>query len=93
MATGNGSAAPQDGMRGKPLVFVSYAHEDEAWKNRLTVHLKALELDDQIELWDDSRIDVGGRWRDDIVRALNRAGVSILLVSRDFLMSESSGRK
>ena len=66
MATSNGSAAPSNGGGGKPLVFVSYAHEDEAWKDRLAVHLKALELDDQIELWDDSRIDPGGKWRDDI---------------------------
>jgi TIR domain len=88
LASGNGSAVPSNGGGGKPLVFVSYSHKDEEWKNRLTVHLKALELDEQLALREDSRIDVGGKWRNDIVDALNRASVAILLVSRHFLASE-----
>lgn len=40
-------------------VFISYSHKDEGWKNRLTRHLKALEQQKQIVLWDDSMIGTG----------------------------------
>ena len=29
-----------------PTVFISYSHLDEAWKDRLVIHLRALQLDD-----------------------------------------------
>jgi tetratricopeptide (TPR) repeat protein len=71
-----------------PLVFVSYSHKDKRWKDELLPHLKALELDNQLAVWADDRIDVGGAWRDEIVQALNRSGVAVCLVSKHFLSSE-----
>jgi len=43
----------------KPTVFISYSHMDEAWKDRLVIHLRALEQAGRITIWDDRRIDGG----------------------------------
>ena len=36
-----------------PRVFISYSHQDEAWKNRLVRQLRVLELEGDLEVWDD----------------------------------------
>ena len=46
----------------KKLVFISYAHADEEEKDQLAVHLEALNLGGQIELWHDRLIGVGEDW-------------------------------
>jgi serine/threonine protein kinase len=69
----------------KPTVFISYSHEDEAWKDRL---VKQLNVVDTIDLWDDRRIEAGENWRQEISEAIAAARVAILLVSVDFLNSE-----
>ena len=69
-------------------VFISYSHWDEGWKNRLATALKALELQGDLETWDDRRIELGGDWLAEIEAAMDRAAVAVLLVSSDFLASE-----
>lgn len=69
-------------------VFVSYAHADRKWLNRLEVHLKPLRELCQLEPWADTRIRPGSKWRDEIRMAVDRASVAILLVSADFLASD-----
>jgi hypothetical protein len=36
-------------------VFISYSHQDKPWLERLRVHLKPLERDLDIDIWDDSK--------------------------------------
>jgi hypothetical protein len=43
-----------------PAVFVSYSHRDEEWKDLLVRHLKVLELEELLTVWDDRRIAAGG---------------------------------
>ena len=72
----------------RPKVFISYSHSDGEYLDRLLVHLKPLEKEGLIDLWVDTRLRAGDRWRKEIDKALQRAIVAILLVSADFLASE-----
>jgi hypothetical protein len=66
-------------------IFVSYSHKDERWLDELRTHLTA--LDDVLDVWDDTRLAPGKRWRPQIETALAEARVALLLVSPDFLAS------
>jgi hypothetical protein len=56
--------------------------------DRLRVHLRPLERTFQIEVWDDSRIKPGSKWKEEIATAIKAARVAVLLVSADFLASD-----
>jgi hypothetical protein len=71
-----------------PNVFVSYCHADREYLNRLLVHLRPLEKAGYIDLWVDTRLRAGDRWKLEIEKALTRATVAVLLISADFLASD-----
>lgn len=72
----------------KPTVFISYSHKDEDWKDLLRPHLKVLEMQDRITIWDDRQIDPGGKWFNEIEGVMVQAAVSVCLISADYLSSD-----
>jgi hypothetical protein len=76
----------------RDAVFISYAHaaEDETgWVGRVRTHLEGLRhsSDFKLEIWDDTKIDPGERWRKKLEAAINRTRVAILVLTADFLAS------
>jgi hypothetical protein len=71
-----------------PSVFISYSHQDREWLDRLRVHLKPLERNGTLGVWDDTRIAAGQAWHGEIRQALEAAAVAVLLISADFLASD-----
>lgn len=69
-------------------VFISYAHEDEQWRETMRKVLKSLERRGQLDVWDDRRLRTGDAWRKEIETALSGCGIAILLVTLDFLNSD-----
>jgi hypothetical protein len=73
-------------------VFICYSHRDSKWLTRLQVHLAPLmnRLAGYygIDVWDDTKIKSGMKWRDEIRNAIQTARVAILLISADFIASD-----
>lgn len=67
-------------------VFVSYSHSDSEYLKDIKRHFKPFL--DKIDFWDDSNIQPGQKWKEEIKNAISKAKVAILLVSTDFLGSE-----
>lgn len=69
-------------------LFFSYAHEDEAFKNKLNKHLKMLQRLNIISTWQDRDISAGSEWEQEILENLETADIILLLVSDNFLASD-----
>ncbi|MBI5934016.1 MAG: toll/interleukin-1 receptor domain-containing protein [Chloroflexi bacterium] len=71
-----------------PSVFISYSHKDEEWKDRVVTHLRVLEMEGMLDVWDDRRIEGGDDWKPEIEKAINNASIAILMISANFLTSK-----
>ena len=71
-----------------PLVFYSYSHKDEDYKNALEAHLRILAKKGLISEWHDRKIEAGDDYRAKIDENMQNADLIIMLVSADFLASD-----
>ncbi|MEJ0074851.1 MAG: TIR domain-containing protein [Alphaproteobacteria bacterium] len=69
-------------------VFVSYSHKDKSVLEEFQIALRPLTRKGVIDLWDDTKLQPGSRWKEEIDQAMRQAGVALFLVSRNFLNSE-----
>lgn len=69
-------------------VFVSYCHADREFLDRLLVHLKPLQREGKLDVWADTRLRAGDKWKQEIESALSKATVAVLIVSADFMASD-----
>jgi hypothetical protein len=78
----------EEKQKKRKSIFVSYSHNDSQFLERLKVHLKPFEKNGQIDLWADTNIKAGDKWKDKINEALENSVIAILLISADFLASD-----
>lgn len=76
----------KDEKKIRDKVFISYSHEDKSNLKDIQRHFKPFL--NKINYWDDSKIEAGQKWKDEIKKALKETKVGILLVSTDFLGSD-----
>src|SRR5450631_4152692 len=69
-------------------IFCCYAHEDEAWRQKLETHLNVLKQQGLISLWHDRLIVPGTNWARIIDAHLETASIVLLLISADFFLSD-----
>jgi hypothetical protein len=79
----------QHSLHTLPTVFICYSHLDEKEKDQLVKQLNVLKQLDLIDIWDDTQITAGTVWEQEILQAITRSTVAILLISANFLTSEA----
>ena len=73
----------------QPTVFISYSHDDEAWKDRLVKHLEPLRQQGLLhEVWRDRSIAAGAQWEQEIFDGIDASSVALFLVSANSLGSD-----
>lgn len=76
-----------------PRLFISYAHEDERFRDELRGALTTYERTKALHIDDDTCILPGQKWEDEILSKVERADIVILLLSNDFIRSDYCFRK
>src|SRR5437763_7466757 len=69
-------------------IFFCYASKDEALQAELETHLSIFKRQGLIRGWNKRKINGGGEWTHEISGYVNTAQIILLLVSRDFMVSD-----
>ena len=71
-----------------PRLFISYAHEDERFRDQLRNALTTYERTKELHIDDDTCILPGQKWEDEILSKVEHADIVVLLLSNDFIRSD-----
>lgn len=80
-------AGPESWHNMSTKVFVSYAREDLAYKNKILSQLLVLENQGLLSTWSDAKVEPGLEWQEELTRELRSAGIVLLLITANFLNS------
>lgn len=69
-------------------VFISYSHKDTEFREEVNTHLRPLVREGVVDVWDDTLIQAGDEWREEIKNAIAAARVAILIVTPHFMASD-----
>jgi internalin A len=69
-------------------IFFSYSHHDRKWLDAFNTMLKPAIRSAEIHTWDDTCIEPGRLWKQEIEMALAAARIGVLLVTDHFLESD-----
>lgn len=74
----------------KPVtIFISYAQEDAPYREALAKHLAGLRRSGKVTVWSDNQISPGEVWGEETKEHLRQADLVALLISKDFINSDS----
>ena len=74
-------------MRSPTNLYISYAPEDEPFKNELIKHLAALVQNQLIKIWENKRLSIGSTRAEELRQRLQDSDIVLLLISADFIAS------
>ncbi|WP_339380994.1 CHASE2 domain-containing protein [Brasilonema sp. UFV-L1] len=74
-------------------IYLSCSPEDEELGSKLAKHLRALELDGVITVWQNRDISAGAERANEIEKRLNSARIILLLISPDFFASDEHWKR
>lgn len=69
-------------------IFVSYSHRDARSLDEFRDAMRQFDLGDRVEILDDTTIQPGAGWADQVEKSLSSAQVLVLLISAELLASE-----
>jgi TIR domain len=69
-------------------VFIGYSNKDKKYLEEFHSHLAYYIRTGKFDFWDNTKIQPGANWREEIGKALDMAQVAVLLVSADFIASD-----
>lgn len=69
-------------------IFLSFAHEDRAFRDALDVHLSVLQRAGLISDWHKQEVLPGSEWQDVVDQRFNQADIILLFVTPNFVASD-----
>ena len=75
-------------MGNRDKVFISYSHEDTKWLNAIKEQLAVLQAEGLLSMCEDTQLEVGEDWYQQLNDMMLSARLGLLLVSAPFLSSK-----
>ena len=86
------SKVPDDAVSDRPLIYISGVRND--YRLRTRIEYQALRLyDASPDVWEDTKLSLGGGWTQEVDAAIQRARVAVVLLSEGYLNSPYGERE